>query len=45
MIDKTSLIEFMNHQVDAFFGHRHLSLKVPNIKFDFDVKFLALMYP
>ena len=27
------------------YGHRHLSLKVQNIEFDFDVKLLKLMYP
>ena len=26
-------------------GHRPLSLKIPNVKFDFDVKFLTLLYP
>ena len=25
--------------------HRHLSLNVQNIEFDFNVKFLTLMYP
>ena len=25
-------------------GHGHISLKVPNIKFDFDVRFLMYLY-
>ena len=26
-------------------GHRPLSLKIPNVEFDFDVKFSTLLFP
>ena len=39
----TALLQLSTHRDTQFSGHRHISLKVPNVKFDFDVWFSTLM--